>query len=146
MNTAHLTDMQLQSYTDGLEPMGGEAKEHIAQCVHCQVRLENHRLIHGALKAIPAPAFDFDFADEVLASVRPQKSKVSWTPLLATVAGVLLLILFPFPYTLQIAGWFSALPKEWGYVLTLPAVVFLLVHIMLTVAEHQRKMNMLLGK
>jgi hypothetical protein len=146
MNTAHLTEAQLQLYADNAEAIDRHLKEHLAHCSNCQIKLENYRLINSALKAMPAPAFDFDLAEQVLASVAVKKTPVAWVPLLAAVVGVLLLALTTGLYVRNIAVWFVALPKVWSYVLTIPVLVFLLVHLILSIVEYQRKMNMLLSK
>lgn len=146
MNTAHLTEAQLQLYADDAEAIGSHLKEHLAHCSNCQIKLENYRLINGTLKAMPAPAFDFDLAEQVLASVTVKKAPVAWVPLLAAAVGVLLVALIMGMYARNIAVWFVALPKAWSYMLTIPVLVFLLVQLTLSVFEYQRKMNMLLSK
>lgn len=146
MNTAHLTEAQLQLYADDMEAISLNLREHVTHCPHCQVKLENYRLMNSALKAMPTPAFDFDLAEQVLASIPAKKTPVAWVPLLAAITGVLLIVIMTSLYTRQIVALFSALPKMWGYALTVPALVLLLTQLTVSVTEHQRKMHVLLGK
>jgi len=146
MNTAHLTEAELQLYADDMEAISLNLREHAAHCPHCQVKLENYRLMNSTLKAMPTPAFDFDLAEQVLASIPVKKAPVAWVPLLAAITGVLLVAVMTSGYARQIVALFSALPKVWGYVLIVPALVLLLVQLIASVAEHQRKMHLLLSK
>lgn len=148
MNTSHLTEMQLQLYADNTEYGDADLKKHAAQCLHCQTKLENYRLISSALKTIPVQAFEFDVAEEVLASVavKNRKAPIAWVPLLAATIGALLVIMMASLYMGQMATWFLTLPKAWRYMLTFPVLVFLVVQLIASVTEHQRKMNLLLGK
>ena len=146
MNTAHLTEAQLQLYADNITTIGEDLKEHLAHCPHCQVKLENYRLISTALKSVPSPAFDFDLAEQVLASVTVKKTPVAWVPLLTAIAGVLLVTLMAGLYTQHIVALFPAFPKAWGYVVTVPIMVLLLVQLIVSGVEYQRKMNMLISK
>lgn len=143
MNTTHLTEIQLQLYADDAEAVSAELKDHAAHCPHCQLKLENYRLISSALKAMPAPAFDFDLAAQVLASVTVKKTPVAWVPLLAAITGVLLVALIAGVYARPVVAMFLALPKVWGYVLIVPVLIFLIVQLILSVAEYQRKINMI---
>lgn len=146
MNTVHLTEAQLQLYADDMAAISADLKEHVAHCPHCQAKLENYRLINTALKAMPSPAFDFNVVEEVLVSVAIKKTRVAWVPLLTAIAGVLLVVLMAGLYTRHIAALFPAFPKAWGYVVTTPILVLLLVQLIISGVEYQRKMNMLISK
>lgn len=148
MNTTHLTEAQLQLYVDGMELPGNDLKKHMAHCPHCQIKAENYRLINSSLKVMHAPIFDFDLAGVVLASVavKSKKMPIAWVPLIAAITGALLVVIMVSLYIGQIFNWFLTLPKAWGYVLTVPVLVFLTVQSILSVTEHQRKMNLLPGK
>ena len=142
----HLTETELQLYADNIESINNELKEHVTHCMHCQVRLENYILINSALKAMPSPTFDFDLSEEVLASVTVRKKRVARLSLLVTISCGLMVALVTGLYIHQIIDLFSVLPNVWSYLLTIPAVVFFLVQVIVIVYEHQRKLNIVLSR
>jgi anti-sigma factor RsiW len=92
MSSTHFTENELQQYAEHSADVNPALAAHIATCGHCQAKVNNYRLIFGAIHAIEKPVFDFDVAAMVMAQLPAPalKRKFPWA-MMCTIIFVLLI-------------------------------------------------------
>lgn len=106
----HATDEQLHAYLDGgLDPSDhARIQAHLAQCQHCQDRLEAIRALFSAIEGLPEEPLGRDLTPEVLDAIRPQ---IRWPARVRIlVAAELLLALILLAIAWPRAATWEALP------------------------------------
>jgi hypothetical protein len=73
MSGIHPSDEVLQEYVEGRSACTPVEIDHIAGCLDCQGTIAAYRMLAGALKEQPAPAFNFDLASAVIARLEPPR-------------------------------------------------------------------------
>ena len=74
MKEIHLTEEQLQQFLVEADTKQLAGNTHLQHCPACKQKLEAYRLLFTSLAQQPAPAFDFDLATSVMASLQTEKS------------------------------------------------------------------------
>jgi anti-sigma factor RsiW len=94
MSGIHPSDEVLQEYVEGRTACTPVEIDHIAGCPDCQGTIAAYRMLAGALKEQPAPAFDFDLAAAVIAQLEPpqQRTRQGGSVLTAVLIAVAIIV------------------------------------------------------
>jgi hypothetical protein len=150
----HLNEEQLQQYAEQSAAFTAIENLHLAQCVECQVKAANYRLLFQELTAMPQPAFDFDLEQLVLNALPAaqqteaiktlEESKTyTWIPAIAACMGICLVALTIILYAGKLASLFSGLSSTWIWMAIMPAAVLLQLQLVVLTKEYNRKMKLL---
>ncbi len=96
MNTAHLSDEEIQLFVANLSAASSSATDHLAVCTHCSEQVALYRSLFKAIAEQEIPVFDVDMSALVLAQLPVYKEKKSlWVPVIFIIccfAGAVLYI------------------------------------------------------
>jgi len=145
MNTEHLTEAELQQAAENLAVLDAVQKQHISQCANCRASMENYLAIKEGLVNMESPAFDFDLAAQVMASLPVKKAPYSWIPAFAAGLGALLIAIMVAVFGGRINSLLGAMSASLLYLAIIPAVVLLVMQLIVAYGDHQRKMNNLIN-
>jgi len=145
MNDQHLTEPEIQQAADNPELLCRAQEEHFIQCVNCQLKVDNYRAIAGGLAHMKSSAFDFDLSAQVMAALPPKKVPYSLIPAFAAGLGALLIAVMVVVFGNRINSFLAAMSASLLYLAIIPALVLLVLQLVLTYRDHQRKMNNLIN-
>ena len=98
--TAHLTELEIQQYVIDKTACDAKVVDHVATCSDCRLKSEVYQLMFTEIKQQPAPEFDFNLSDMVLAKLPVSQPKLnhSDSSIFILPAGAILLIGFAVVY------------------------------------------------
>ncbi|MCQ6960745.1 hypothetical protein [Mucilaginibacter aquariorum] len=145
MITAHLTDAEIQLYVAEPEVTSEQLKIHIHDCVNCQTRAANYRLLFNGIQDQAKPQFDFDLSNLVLKQLPEPKRAFPWTAILISVFSVSLIAFL----TMFFWSYMEAVITGASMVLMVTAitaaVIILIFQAVEMVKTHQKQLHTLLN-
>ncbi|RYF88442.1 MAG: hypothetical protein EOO00_11185, partial [Chitinophagaceae bacterium] len=87
MISKHVSEEEIQLYVLNPVELAHPARQHIEQCMDCQLRLKEYEALFTAIQSLDKPAFDFDVAALVLPQLE-EKRKTSWYRLPLIILGI----------------------------------------------------------
>ena len=146
MNTKHLPDEVLQLYA--LDPSRCEpgAAVHLNQCSTCKVQLETYQFLLKEIAEQETPAFDFNLAEQVLASLpapKPRRKAENTFTIVASFIIVIFVGLASYQFR-DYAGLLFSYSRPMILYLTLTSVASLMTFLCIEVfRQYQQKMKSL---
>jgi len=139
MTILHLSEEEIQDYTDGLSTAGQQA--HVAACASCKLRLSNYQSLFSELQTLDRPAFDFDLATLVLAQLPTAKAQYPWLPALAAVLSVIFCAVIALCYGSLIGQFIKGMSQIWLLILLCPGAILLSLQALHLYQDYQSKLT-----
>ena len=145
MITAHLTDAEIQLYVAEPEVTSEQLKIHIHDCVNCQTRAANYRLLFNGIHNHAKPQFNFDLSTLVLEQLPEPKRAFPWAAIMVSGFSVLLIFfsaIFLWPIMDSVI---RSAPMVLLVSAVTAAVVILIFQALEMVKNHQKQIHTLLN-
>ena len=145
MITAHLTDAEIQLYVGEPEVTSEQLKIHIHDCVNCQTRAANYRLLFNGIQDQAKPQFNFDLSTLVLEQLPEPRRAFPWAAIIVSGFSVLLISLSAIFFWPIMDAVISSAPMVLIATAVTAAVVILIFQALEMVKNHQKQIHTLLN-
>jgi hypothetical protein len=142
MIARHLTEEEIQLYALDSRSCAAAIGLHVHTCEDCKAKVTAYQLLFAGIEEQPAPAFDFNLADAVLAqlplAVSSPKEK-AFNPFYFLIAGAVLLAgTAIFLFDRYVPGLLITIVPLFLY-LIVPTVIIMLVMLIMEMQKSYRK-------
>jgi hypothetical protein len=142
----HLTDEEVQNYVLDRDSIETRVSVHVQRCEACKARVETYQLLFTALGEQPAPAFEFNLSELVMAKLPSPEARTSRDTIfvyLLSISSILLMAIALYIFRKDIIELVPDPTPLLGY-LIIPAVITVLVLSCIDMYKnYQNKMNSL---
>lgn len=145
MITAHLTDAEIQLYVAEPEVTSGQLKIHIHDCVNCQTRAANYRLLFNGIQDQAKPQFNFDLSTLVLEQLPEPRRAFPWAAIIISGFSVLLISLSAIFFWPIMDAVIRSAPMVLLVSAVTAAIVILIFQALEMVKNHQKQLYTLLN-